>query len=45
MADAPQDEEAEWNEVINTLWAEFDKDQSGYLDKSEILPLVQAALA
>lgn len=27
------------------MWTEYDKDNSGYLDKYEMIPLAQAALA
>ena len=36
---------AEWAQVIDNLWAEYDQDNSGYLDREEMVPLAQAALA
>ena len=38
-------EEAEWLEVVENLWNEYDQDNSGYLDREEMVPLAQAALA
>ena len=35
----------EWNVIIDALWAEYDVDGSGNLDKKEIMPLAQAALS
>lgn len=48
VADVPRDDEAaakdDMEKVIDALWTEFDKDNSGYLDKDEMVPLAQAAL-
>ena len=38
----PSDEE--WKAIIDTLWVEYDQDNSGFLDKDEMAPLAQAAL-
>ena len=38
-------EEAEWAKVVDNLWNEYDADGSGYLDRAEMVPLAQAALA
>lgn len=40
-----EEDDSEWNTIIDNLWNEYDKDNSGYLDKEEIIPLAQAALA
>ena len=37
-------EDSSWNQIIEVLWAEYDKDNSGYLDKAEMAPLAAAAL-
>ena len=39
----PSDDD--WNAIIDVLWAQYDVDQSGYIDKEEIEPLAQAALS
>ena len=31
--------------IIDALWLEYDKDNSGSLDRVEIVPLAQAALS
>ena len=41
----PAQEEAEWMEVVENLWKEYDADNSGYLDREEMIPPAQAALA
>ena len=38
-------EEAEWTKVVENLWNEYDADGSGFLDREEMVPLAQAALA
>ena len=38
----PSDDE--WKAIIETLWVEYDQDNSGYLDRQEMAPLAQAAL-
>ena len=46
MAEAPAEADAnEWEQIIENLWNEYDKDNSGYLDKEEMMPLAKAALA
>ena len=46
MADAPAGEaNSEWNVIIDALWSEYDQDGSGALDRTEIVPLAQAALS
>lgn len=42
--DANRVSDSEWNAVIEALWDQFDSDQSGFLDKDEMLPLAQQAL-
>jgi Ca2+-binding EF-hand superfamily protein len=32
-------------EVVENLWKEYDADGSGFLDRAEMIPLAQAALA
>ena len=50
VAEAPHDaaaapESGEWDAIIDALWAEYDADGSGFLDRQEIVPLAQAALS
>ena len=35
--DGPSDDD--WNDIIDVLWAQYDADHSGYIDKEEIEPL------
>ena len=43
--DEEKNEEAEWLDVVENLWNEYDQDNSGFLDREEMVPLAQAALA
>ena len=49
VAEAPGNEEnlpdTEWRAIVDALWSQYDADNSGYLDKQEMRPLAQAALA
>lgn len=42
MADA---DEVEWDQIIENLWYEYDRDGSGFLEREEMIPVAQAALA
>ena len=46
VAEAPAGEgDDEWTAIIENLWNEYDADNSGFLDKEEMMPLAKAALA
>ena len=48
IAEAPGPDGAmsqeDWVGIVDKLWAQYDADNSGYLDRQEMAPLAQAAL-
>ena len=48
IAEAPGPDGAmsqeDWTAIVDKLWAQYDADNSGFLDRQEMAPLAQAAL-